>query len=47
MGASPRSASPDLALAHNRGVNPQKGTHRREVLSTLPIPEVAAPFDRL
>jgi hypothetical protein len=29
MGASPRSASPDLALAHNRGVNPQKGTHRR------------------
>ena len=26
------------------GINPQKGTHRREVLSTLPIPEVAAPI---
>ena len=37
----PRPISPFLTTG---GVNPPKGTHRREVLSTLPLREFAAPI---
>lgn len=47
MGASPRSASPISPFLTTGGVNPQKGTHRREMLSTLPTAGICGPIDRL
>jgi len=41
-----RSAYLISVLGQTGGVNPQKGTHRREVLSTLPAPGICvARFD--
>jgi hypothetical protein len=40
----PSTGLPDLdSLTNNGGVNPQKGTHRREVLPTRPIPGICGP----
>jgi hypothetical protein len=46
-GASPSIGFHNLVPDESGASIRQKGTHRRGVLSTLPIPEVAAPIDRL